>query len=196
MFAPGAGAPSSSAWMKAWATRLAAFGTVTPFDYPYQREGRRRPDRQATLIEAHRAVVREVRARRPRDGLILAGKSMGGRMGCHLSLEEPQVAALICFGYPLMGASGAVRDDVLRALRRPVLFVQGTCDEMCPLDRLERVRNEMHAPSELHVVETGDHSLLVTGAHIRTTGRTQEDEDRSIVDAIGRFLGAIPAADA
>lgn len=180
--------------MKGWATQLAAFGTVTPFDYSYQREGRRRPDRQATLIEAHRTVVREVRARHPRDRMMLAGKSMGGRMGCHLSLEEPGVAALICFGYPLIGASGAVRDEVLRALRSPVLFVQGTRDEMCPLDHLERVRKEMHAPSELHVVDTGDHSLLVTSAHTRTTGRTQEDEDRSIVDAIGRFLGSITAA--
>jgi predicted alpha/beta-hydrolase family hydrolase len=182
--------------MKAWATRLAAFGTVTAFDYPYQREGRRRPDRQAALIEAHRAVVREARARQARARVILAGKSMGGRMGCHVSLEEPDVEALICFGYPLIGASGAVRDEVLRAVRRPVLFVQGTRDEMCPLDHLDRIRGEMQAPTEVHVVHTGDHSLLVTSAHTRATGRTQEDEDRSIEHAIDRFLGSIATGDA
>jgi predicted alpha/beta-hydrolase family hydrolase len=180
--------------MKAWATRLSAFGTVTPFDYPYQREGRRRPDRQLALIAAHAAVVRDVRARHPRRPVILAGKSMGGRIGCHVSLEEPGIEALVCFGYPLIGASGAVRDEVLRELRAPVLFVQGTRDEMCPLDHLERIRREMSARSEVHVVETGDHSLQVTAAHVRRTGRTQGDEDAAIAAAIDRFLESTRSA--
>ncbi len=182
--------------MKAWATRLSAFGTVTPFDYPYQREGRRRPDRQPALIAAHSAVVREVQARHPQRRVILAGKSMGGRIGCHVSLEQEGIEALICFGYPLIGASGAVRDEVLLALRTPVLFVQGTRDEMCPLDHLARLREQMAAPSALHVVETGDHSLQVTAHHTRTTGRTQDDEDAAIAEAIGRFLGSSKVATA
>src|SRR2546430_8480936 len=54
LFAPGAGAPSSHPWMRAWAERLTAIGNVRTFDYDYLREGRRRPDPPAILIAAHR----------------------------------------------------------------------------------------------------------------------------------------------
>ena len=52
LFAPGAGAPSSSRWMVAWRRRLQALGDVVPFDYPYMQAGRRTPDRPPALIAA------------------------------------------------------------------------------------------------------------------------------------------------
>ena len=119
LFAHGAGAPSSSAWMVAWRKRMATLGDVTAFDYPYMRAGRKAPDRLPVLIDAHRAVLAKVRAR-AKGPLFLAGKSMGGRVGCHVALEEP-VAGVICLGYPLQsGATGALRDEVLVALRAPI----------------------------------------------------------------------------
>src|SRR4030095_1617715 len=57
LFAPGAGAPSSSPWMQAMARRLGALGTVECFDYPYQKAGRRSPDRHAALVAAHEAEL-------------------------------------------------------------------------------------------------------------------------------------------
>jgi predicted alpha/beta-hydrolase family hydrolase len=84
-----------------------------------------------------------------------------------------------------------VRDEVLRALRVPVLFVQGTRDDLCPLDHLERVRREMMAPSELHVVETGDHSLEVTKTDMRETGRTQDDIDAEVLSAVTAFVASV-----
>jgi len=82
LFAPGAGAPSSSAWMTAWRDRLSSLGTVVPFDYPYMRERRRRPDRLPQLIAAHRAALAEARAAHPdASAVYLIGKSMGGRVG-------------------------------------------------------------------------------------------------------------------
>jgi len=188
LFAPGAGAPSTSAWMGRWARRLSALGTVERFDYPYMRAGRKMPDRLPVLVEAHRAAWRE--AGRPP---VLAGKSMGSRIGCHLSLTEQGIAGLVCFGYPLVGVSGAVRDEVLRALRVPVLFVQGTRDALCPLDHLERVRSEMMVRSELHVVETGDHSLEVPKTHMRETGRTQDEIDGEVFAAVTAFVASVTA---
>ena len=63
---------------------------------------------------------------------------MGGRIGCHVSLEE-KVDGLVCLGYPLcaMGDRTKLRDEVLRALTAPILFVQGTRDSLCPLDLLD-----------------------------------------------------------
>jgi predicted alpha/beta-hydrolase family hydrolase len=186
LFAPGAGAPSSSAWMARWAERLAALGTVVRFDYPYALAGRRAPDRPPVLVEAHRAALAAARARH-RGPAVLVGKSMGGRVGCHLALEK-DVAAVVCLGYPLRAQGGALRDEVLIALRRPVLFVQGTRDPLCPLDLLQAVRRRMRAPSALHVVEGGGHGLEVGVRTLRGRGETQDDVERRACDAIGAFV--------
>jgi predicted alpha/beta-hydrolase family hydrolase len=190
LFAPGAGAPSSHPWMQRWKDRLSTIGRVVVFDYPYMREKRKRPDRLPQLVAAHRQAL--IDAQQKSDGpIILVGKSMGGRIGCHVALEE-KVDALICFGYPLcaMGDRTKLRDQVLRALSTPVLFVQGTRDSLCPLDLLESVRAEMKTPNFLHLVEDGDHSLQVTKRQLKAAGETQEDVDQRILDAVAKFITA------
>jgi uncharacterized protein len=187
VFAHCAGAPSSSAWMVAWRDRLAALGDVVAFDYPYMRAGRKTPDRLPALITAHRAVLADARARAT-GPLFLIGKSMGGRVGCHVAIEE-SVAGVICLGYPLQsGASGAMRDEVLLALRTPILFVQGSRDSLCPLDKLAAVRARMTAPSTLLVVEGGNHSLEVSAAQRKASGGTQAESDARVQDAIRAFV--------
>lgn len=185
LFAHGAGVPSAHPWMRAWAGRLGALGDVETFDYPYAAAGRKAPDRLPTLIAAHRDALAAARARHPGAPVVLAGKSMGSRVGCHLALEEPAVRALVCFGFPLVGAKGKSREDVLLALRAPVLFVQGTRDALCPLDALSAVRARMTAPSTLHVVEGGDHSLLLPA---RAGEGAQEAADAAILVAVRGFL--------
>jgi uncharacterized protein len=186
LFAPGAGARSSSQWMRAWNERLSTLGRVVPFDYPYQREGRRRPDRPSTLIAAHREALAQARV--GHDGpVFLAGKSMGGRIGCHVSLED-EVDGLICFGYPLKGTSGAVRDEVLRQLTTPVLFIQGTRDALCPLDLLATVTPQLQTSHTLHVVDGGDHSLLVRKTDLARLGKTQAGVDGEVLAAVSSFV--------
>ena len=189
LFAPGAGAPSSHLWMQNWKRRLLEIGDVETLDYAYMREGRKRPDPLPKLIAAHREAFNDARKRYPAESTILIGKSMGGRVGCHVSLEE-KVDGVICLGYPLcaMGDRTKLRDEVLRALNTPILFVQGTRDPLCPLDLLERVRTEMKAPTFLHVVEDGDHSLRVPKRQLQATGETQEDIDQQILKAIAGFV--------
>ena len=190
LFAHGAGAPSSHSWMRRWAESLKTIGDVHTFDYPYMAEGRKRPDPLPTLIAGHRAALE--RARQTHSGsTVLIGKSMGGRVGCHLALEA-DVAGVVCLGYPLCGGGDAtkLRDRVLRALTTPILFVQGTRDSLCPLDRLAQVRREMTAVNELHVVEGGDHSLLVSKTQLKASGMTQDDVNGRILQVIGCFVAA------
>jgi uncharacterized protein len=190
LFAPGAGAPSTHPWMLRWAERLRTVGNVCAFDYLYSTEGRKRPDPLPKLIDAHRSALKK--ARQSHSGpLVLIGKSMGGRVGCHLALEE-SVAAVICLGYPLCGGGDCskLRDKVLRALSTPVLFVQGTRDSLCPLELLSRIRVEMSAVNELHVVEGGDHSLLVTKSQLKGSGETQDSVDIRILGVIHQFVTA------
>ena len=197
LFAPGAGAPASHPWMQDWKKRLSGIGVVETFDYDYLRESRRRPDRLPQLIAAHRKALKRVRERHRAESIILVGKSMGGRVGCHLSLEE-KVDGLVCLGYPLcgMGDRTKLRDEVLRALTTPILFVQGTRDSLCPLDLLERVRAQMKAPNFLHSVEGGDHSLRVPKSQLQRTSKTQQDINQQILKAIGKFVDQlVPVAD-
>jgi predicted alpha/beta-hydrolase family hydrolase len=196
LFAHGAGAPSASGWMRAWARRLEALGEVVTFDYPYMKARRKSPDRQPVLVAAHAAALEEARAQHGAERpVVLAGKSMGSRMGCHLAVERGGMAALVCFGYPLRsGSSGALRDQVLLALRTPILFLQGSKDPLCPLADLAAVRAGMTAPNELLVVEGGNHSLEVGVRDLKAAGRTQEDEDQAVLAAVRRFLAAHGAA--
>ncbi|HYY26384.1 MAG TPA: alpha/beta fold hydrolase [Chthoniobacterales bacterium] len=189
LFAHGAGAPSSHPWMQRWSKRLATIGLVSAFDYPYMIERRKRPDPLPKLVAAHSKALAEARQSH-RGPIVLIGKSLGARVGCHLALKET-VAAVICLGYPLCAAGDPekLRAEVLRGLSTPVLFVQGTRDSLCPLSLLERVRHEMKAPNELHIVEGGDHSLLVTRSQLKTSGETQEQVDHRILEAIRHFLG-------
>jgi predicted alpha/beta-hydrolase family hydrolase len=190
LFAPGAGAPSSHPWMQRWKARLEETWKVETFDYSYMREGRKRPDRLPELIAAHQAALAQARAKSdPEAPTFLIGKSMGGRIGCHVSLEE-KVTGLVCLGYPLcaMGDRSKLRDQVLYSLGTPILFVQGTRDALCPLDLLEGVRTEMKAPNSLHVVEGGDHSLGARKRDLSAAGETQEEVDRRILAAIAGFV--------
>jgi len=193
LFAPGAGAPSSHPWIQNWKDRLGEIGDVETFDYDYIRDGRKRPDPFPRLIAAHREALSKARETHPSTSTILIGKSMGGRIGCYVSLEE-KVNRLICLGFPLcaMGDRTKLRDEVLRALTTPILFVQGTRDSLCPLDLLERVRTEMKAPNFLRIVEGGDHSLRVPKRALQASSRTQEDIDQQIFKAIAEFIDQLP----
>jgi predicted alpha/beta-hydrolase family hydrolase len=194
LFAPGAGAPSSHPWMQNWERLLSKLGEVETFDYDYMRAGRKRPDPLPQLITAHRAALKTAREKHQPDTTILSGKCMGGRIGCHVSLEE-KVDGLVCLGYPLcaMGDRTKLRDEVLRELTTPILFVQGTRDALCPLDLLEHARQKMKAPNFLHMVEGGDHSLRVPKRQLQATGETQENVDQGTFKAITAFVSNLPS---
>src|SRR5947208_3908989 len=121
LLAPRAGAPSSHPWMQNWKQRLSDIGVAETFDYDYMRAGRKRPDPLPQLIAAHRKALLAAREKHQPDSTILIGKSMGGRIGCHLSLAE-KAAGLICLGYSLcaMGDCPQLWDEVCRAPIQPI----------------------------------------------------------------------------
>jgi predicted alpha/beta-hydrolase family hydrolase len=181
--------------MEAWAARLLAVGEVVRFDYPYMRArssggGRRAPDRLPVLLAAHREALAAACADRPGAPVVLAGKSMGARVACHLATLVP-VAAVVCLGYPLRGARGDLREAPLLALDTPVLFVQGTRDALCPLPALEAVRRRMRARSALHRVEGGDHSLVVGVRALAAAGEDQEAVSSRALAATQAFLAPL-----
>jgi hypothetical protein len=49
----------------------------------------------------------------------------------------------------------------------------------------------MTAPTFLHVVEGGDHSLMVLKRQLAASGETQDQVDGRILEAITRFVSTV-----
>jgi predicted alpha/beta-hydrolase family hydrolase len=181
--------------MVAWRNRLSTIAPTQSFDYRYMREHRRAPDPLPKLVGTHREALASALIEHPGPA-VLAGKSMGSRVGCHVALEDPAVRALVCFGYPLAAAGKrkSIRDEVLLALKVPILFVQGTRDPLGPLELLEGVRAKMRVESHLHLVEGGDHSLMVSATRLKASGETQADSDERVLSAVKSFLANLRLA--
>ncbi|XP_050229015.1 uncharacterized protein LOC126678166 [Mercurialis annua] len=193
VFAHGAGAPSSSDWMTRWKemlrSSLNAIEVVT-FDYPYFSGGKKRvPPKAEKLVEFHKDIVKKTAAKYPGHPLIMAGKSMGSRVSCMVAAEDDiEASALICLGYPLKARKGAVRDETLLQLQVPVIFVQGNKDGLCPLEKLENVRNKMKSQNELHVIDGGDHSFKIAKKHLQSKGSTQDEAEDLAIQAVAPFV--------
>ncbi len=174
--------------MKRYAHLLSSVAPVVAFDYAYMKKGSRRPDSQAKLLDTHREALDAGRTKYG-EQVVLIGKSMGSRIGCHLALAE-RALGVVCLGYPLigMGKTAKLRDEVLLELPLPTLFVQGTRDKLCPLKQLREVIDKRKARSELHVVESGDHSLLPTKTFLKQNDLSLEDIEQQVVKRIRAFV--------
>jgi predicted alpha/beta-hydrolase family hydrolase len=101
---------------------------------------------------------------------------MGGRIGCHVAAaSQNPPAALVCLGYPLVGQGGKMRDEILLELKTPILFVQGTRDALCPLEKLEALLPKL---------------LRVRVQRLKARGETEDAVDEGIVRAMREFLEA------
>lgn len=185
--APGAGAGIHSDFMSFISDVLAGGGLkICRFNFPYLDQGRKSPDRQPVLEETYAAVVR-AKAADHEGRVFVGGKSMGGRIASHVVSDGLEVDGLVFMGYPLHppGRPERLRDQHLYKIDAPMLFVEGTRDPFCPLDTLEDVRAELNAPSEVAVIEDGDHSFKVR----KSSGRSTED---AWLEVCSRTLEWIP----
>ncbi len=132
--AHGAGAPMDHPWMEAVAGRLSEGGIrVIRFEFPYMRRrraegGRRPPDRAPKLLDTWREVIERCGGG---AGLVIGGKSMGGRMASLLA-DERDVAGLLCLGFPAHAPGRPIgqRIDHLAGIQTPTLIIQGERDPM------------------------------------------------------------------
>ena len=68
------------------------------------------------------------------------------------------------------------------------MFVQGSKDTLCPLEKLEATRKKMKTPNELHVIDGGDHSFKIGKKHLQANGSTQEEAEDHALKAIAAFI--------
>src|SRR5690606_7271948 len=146
--AHGAGAGMRHAFMESLAAALARAGVATlRYQFPYVEAGRRRPDRPPALEATVRAAAAAAARLAPELPLVAGGKSMGGRMTSRAQAAEPLpgVRGLVFYGFPLhpAGRPGTERADHLAAVALPMLFLQGTRDNLADLELLRPVLDRL-----------------------------------------------------
>jgi predicted alpha/beta-hydrolase family hydrolase len=193
VFAHGAGAGMTHPFMAAVAHGLADRGIATlRYQFPYMQRGSRRPDAPAL---AH-ATVRAAVAHAATLGLplVAGGKSFGGRMTSQAQAVEPLpgVRGLAFVGFPLhpAGKPGVERVAHLDEVRVPMLFLQGTRDELAGLALLEPVVQRLGERATLRAFEGADHSLHVPAR----SGRSDAQVLGELLDALGAWIIAVRRA--
>ena len=190
VFAHGAGANMHHKFLNETSALLFDAGVATfRYNFPYM-EGRRRgrPDSPARLELTVEAAVREASAEFGKLPLFAGGKSMGGRMTSQAAARDalPGVRGLIFLGFPLHapGRPARTRAAHLADVKIPMLFIQGTRDDLANLDLMREVCGELGPKATLHIIEYGDHSLGV----LKKSGRTPEDAMNELRDAAVDFM--------
>jgi predicted alpha/beta-hydrolase family hydrolase len=185
----GAGAGQHSTFMVDFARALSALGVdIITFNFLYTAQGRRIPDRAPALEACYRAVIEAVRAEveSARRSLFIGGKSMGGRIASQVAAADPElaVAGLVFLGYPLHppGRPTERRDKHLRAIARPMLFVQGTRDALGTPGELAPILATLQPSPAVHVVAQGDHSFKLSRKDPAAQAAVYAEVQRAIVD--------------
>jgi len=157
------------------------------FNFPYREAGRRVPDPRPVLERCWRAVIDAVAAE-PRlapSGIVIGGRSMGGRIASHVAADGADVCGLVFLGFPLhpAGRPGAERAAHLSRITAPMLFVQGTRDALAEPALLRAVLQGMPGVT-LHEIADADHSFRVP----RRSGRDDASVRAEIVATVTAWL--------
>lgn len=191
VLAHGAGAGMRHPFLEALADALASERVATlRYEFAYMEAGKRRIDPAPAL----HARVREAVAAAAKEGLPLfaGGKSMGGRMTSQAQALEPlpEVRGLAFVGFPLhpAGKSGTDRAAHLREVRVPMLFLQGTRDELADLALLRPILEGLR-DATLHVVDDADHSFHVRKKSGRTDPEVIAELARTFAQWAQRTIG-------
>jgi predicted alpha/beta-hydrolase family hydrolase len=192
VFAHGAGAGMSHPFMETVATGLCDRGFASlRYQFPYMEKGSKRPDAPAVTHAAVRAAVAEAARCCAGMPLIAGGKSFGGRMTSQAQAIAPLpgVRGLAFLGFPLhpAGKPSTSRAAHLSDIEIPMLFLQGTRDDLAEMSLLEPVVKGLGGLASLHVVQEGDHSLHVPAR----SGRNDRDVMNEVLDALSAWIGGL-----
>ena len=190
----GAGANQQSAFMVDFANALSNLGldTVT-FNFLYTEQQRKIPDRGPVLEACYVAVVESMLNQfESGRALFIGGKSMGGRIATQIAAANATlpIAGLVLLGYPLHppGQPQKLRDAHLSAVRRPMLFVQGSRDAFGTPREFEPVFTSLSPAPTVFVVEGGDHSFKLGKKDPSRQAATYAEIQECILHWIGSQL--------
>jgi len=195
VLAHGAGAGMAHPFMAAVANGLAERRIATlRYQFPYMEQGSRRPDAPRLAHATVRAAVVEASRLVPELVLFAGGKSFGGRMTsqAQAALPLPGVRGLVFLGFPLhpAGRPSDERGKHLFEVQLPMLFLQGTRDELATLPLVQSLAERLGARATLKLFQDADHSFHVPAR----TGRNDSEVRAEMLDALADWIQMVISA--
>ena len=161
--AHGAGAGMQHSFMVTLANTLAETNIATlRFNFPFTENKKGRPDTPVVAHQTIEAAILKAQELFPNLPLFVSGKSFGGRMSSqYLSTHhDAKVKGIIFYGFPLhpQGKPSTERAEHLKDVKIPMLFLQGTKDELATWNLIESVCASLPL-AELAKIEGADHAF-------------------------------------
>jgi uncharacterized protein len=161
--AHGAGAGMNHAFMVTLAKALAETGIATlRFNFPFTENKKGRPDTPAVAHQTIESAISNSRELFPSLPLFVSGKSFGGRMTSQHLSANPQifVKGIVFYGFPLHppGKPSVERAEHLKEIKIPMLFLQGTRDELATWNLIEPLCKSLKKAT-LIKIEGADHGF-------------------------------------
>lgn len=166
VLAHGAGAGITHPFMEKLSQKLftLSIGTIR-YNFPYMEKKKKMPDVPAVAEKTVGSVLAQVATKYEGVPIFLAGKSFGGRMSSQfVSKSDVNAKGIIFYGFPLHapGRADIQRAEHLKAIKIPMLFLQGANDALANLQLIENVCREL--PSSTLITFAGaDHSFKIKG---------------------------------
>jgi len=194
VLAHGAGAGMTHPFMTAVANGLADRGIATlRYQFPYMEQRSKRPDSPKVAHATVRAAVLEASRLVPQLALFAGGKSFGGRMTsqAQAALPLPGVRGLVFLGFPLhpAGQPSTERAKHLFDVQIPMLFLQGTRDDLAHLPLVETVCQQLGPRATLKLFRDADHSFHAPAR----TGRKDSEIMSELLDTLAQWFDSVIA---
>jgi len=192
VLAHGAGAGMDHPFMAAVADGLAERGIASlRYQFPYMERGSKRPDTPKLAQATVRAAVAEAARQLPGVVLVAGGKSFGGRMTSQAQAAAPLpgVRGIAFLGFPLhpAGEPSDERGRHLSQLQLPMLFLQGTRDELADLGLVQALVQSLGERATLKVIARADHSFHV----LVRSGRSDAEVRAELLDTLAAWMGTL-----
>lgn len=192
VLAHGAGAGMGHPFMASVAEGLAHRSIATlRYQFPYMERGSKRPDAPTLAHAAVRSAVAEMSQLAPDLAVIAGGKSFGGRMTSQAQAASPLpgVQGIAFLGFPLhpAGRPSHERGQHLFDVQIPMLFMQGTRDELADLQLLKRLITQLGARATLKLFPDADHSFHVPAR----TGQKDADVRVEMLDVLANWIDMV-----
>ena len=192
VLAHGAGAGMTHPFMAAVANGLAERGVATlRYQFPYMEQRSKRPDAPKVAHAAVRAAVSEASRLVPEFALFAGGKSFGGRMTSQAQAAAPLpgVRGLVFLGFPLhpAGQPSTERAKHLFDVQIPMLFLQGTRDDLAHLPLIESLCKQLGSRATLKLFQEANHSFHVPAR----TGRKDPEVLAELLDALASWIDGV-----
>jgi hypothetical protein len=186
----GAGGNQLSGFMRQFASGLTDRGIdILTFNFLYSEKGRGAPDHRTKLEACYRAVIATALAHKKlkNNRLFIGGKSMGGRIASQVAAEAVEgLSGLVFLGYPLHppGNPEKLRDQHLKDIKVPMLFIQGARDAFGTQEEIADVIKRLQLKATLHAVAGGDHSLKAP----KSAGMSQDEIYSVVMDRVSNWM--------